>query len=114
MKKFSFLLVALLMNAATIFADSNAAKDFLQRYEALVTSVEALNTDNVDRDKVDSLKTVYKKLTKEVSKHKSDMTNAELEQYYVLKSRYQKKIAIIKTKRSASAIKGWVKGMMNE
>lgn len=112
MKRIMFLIVAMLINAATLMAQNADVKDFLDRYEKLVVSVEAVKTDSVDKERVDSLKAEYKKLTKEVSKHRMEMSNSELEKYYLLKGRYQKKIAIIKTKRGASAVKGWVKGMM--
>lgn len=83
---------------------------YLERYEAMVEKVEEIDANNVDSEKLDSLKDTYKELTKELSKHKSKMSNEELEQYYKYKARYQKKIAIIKTKRSGTAVKGWVKG----
>lgn len=102
------------MSMVTMFAQSKAKtpeQDYLNRYQTLVEKVEAIETDNVDYEKLDTLKGEYKALTKELSKHKANMTNIELEQYYNLKARYQKKVAIIKTKRSGTAIKGWVKGL---
>lgn len=112
MKKFIVLFIIVLINASTVFAQNAEVKDFLSRYEQMVTSFEDINTDKIDSEKVDSIKVVYKKLTKEVNKYKSLMSNDELENYYALKARYQKKLTVLKAKRSASAIKGWVKGMV--
>lgn len=114
MKKLSLFFIVSIFGMMTVFAQSKAKspeQDFLDRYLTMVEQVEAIDNDNVDNEKLEELKATYKELTKELSKHKSKMTNTELESYYNYKARYQKKIAIIKTRRSGKAVQGWVKGL---
>lgn len=114
MKKKLFIIAFTMISAMTASAQNTPAQEFMGKYKNMVESVEALNPEKPDTEKLDSLKTVYKQLTKEVSTVKKMMASTELEEYYKLKGRYQKKIAVMKAKRSASAVKGWVEGMVNK
>jgi hypothetical protein len=42
------------------------------------------------------------------------MTQIQLEKYYNLKAKYQKTVAVWKTKRGAKAVGGWVKGIVGK
>lgn len=90
---------------------ASPVSDYLDRYAAFIVRFEKVDNSNADPCQLDSLKREYKALTKELSKHKKNMTTDDLECYYTLKGRYQKKMTIIKTRRNASAFKGWVKGV---
>ena len=45
---------------------------------------------------------------------KKQMTQIQLEKYYNLKAKYQKTVAVWKTKRGAKAVGGWVKGVVGK
>ena len=62
----------------------------------------------------DSIKQVYKALTVEYKGVKKQMTQIQLEKYYNLKAKYQKTVAVWKTKRGAKAVGGWVKGVVGK
>ena len=61
-----------------------------------------------------SVKLVYKEFTKEYKGVKKQMTQIQLEKYYNLKAKYQKTVAVWKTKRGAKAVGGWVKGVVGK
>ena len=84
--------------------------DFINKYELFVEEVAALDSKTAEPETMDSLKLVYKELTKEYKGVKKMLTQIQLEKYYNLKAKYQKTVTMWKTKRGASAVGGWVKG----
>lgn len=112
MKSFLVLLLILTLGVGTIKADP--VSDFLNRYELFVDGVAALNSNEVDSETMDSLKVVYHALTEEYKTYKKQMTQIQLENYYNMKAKYQKTMAVLKTKRGAKAVSGWVKGIVGK
>lgn len=93
---------------------ADPASDFINRYELFVEGVAALDSGEVLPETADSLKLVYKALTVEYKGVKKLMTQIQLEKYYNLKAKYQKTVAVWKTKRGAKAVGGWVKGVVGK
>ena len=112
MKRWIFFALLTLMGVGMLKADP--ASDFLNRYELFVDGVAAMDKNTVSLGTMDSLKVVYKQLTKEYKTHKKQMTNIQLEKYYNLKAKYQKSVALIRTRKGAKAVKGWVKGVFGK
>ena len=104
--------VAALMGVSVMMADR--ASDFINKYELFVDGVAALDGKEVLPETADSIKQVYKALTVEYKGVKKQMTQIQLERYYNLKARYQKTVAVWKTKRGAKAVGGWVKGVVGK
>lgn len=104
--------VAVLFCAATLMADP--VSDFLKRYELFVNGVAALDSKTTEPETMDSLKLVYKNMTKEYKSCKKQMTQIQLEKYYNLKAKYQKSIAVFHTKRGTSAVGRWVKSVVRK
>ena len=111
-KKLLACCMAAMFGVATMMADP--ASDFLNRYELFVNGVAALDAKTTEPETMDSLKWVYKALTKEYKTYKKQMTQIQLEKYYNLKAKYQKTVAVFRTKRSASAVGGWMKGVVGK
>ena len=112
MKRVLACCVAVLMGVSTMMADR--ASDFINKYELFVDGVAALNSGEVMPETADSIKQVYKALTVEYKGVKKQMTQIQLEKYYNLKAKYQKTMAMWKTKRGAKAVGGWVKGVVGK
>ncbi|MBQ3926286.1 MAG: hypothetical protein IKN44_07600 [Bacteroidaceae bacterium] len=104
--------MAVLLGVTTLMADP--VSDFLNRYELFVNGVAALDSKTTEAETMDSLTVVYKALTKEYKTHKKQMTQIQLEKYYNLKAKYQKSVAVFRTKRGASAVGSWVKGVFGK
>jgi Skp family chaperone for outer membrane proteins len=111
-KRFLTCCMALVLGVSALMAD--APSDFINKYELFVDGVAALDKDNTLPETMDSLKCVYKELTKEYKSVKKQMTQIQLEKYYNLKAKYQKTVAVWKTKRGAKAVGGWVKGVVGK
>ena len=112
MKRLVIFAWVAVMGIAMMKADP--VSDFLNRYELFVNGVAALDKKTVELGTMDSLKVVYKGLTKEYKTHKKQMTDIQLEKYYNLKAKYQKNVALIRTRKGAKAVKGWVKGVFGK
>ena len=112
MKRLIIFACVALMVAAMMKADP--VSDFLNRYELFVDGVAALDKKTVELGTMDSLKVVYRDLTKEYKTYKKQMTNIQLEKYYNLKAKYQKNVALIRTRKGAKAVTGWVKGVIGK
>ena len=104
--------VVAMLGVSTMMADR--ASDFINKYELFVNGVAALNSNEVLPETADSIKLVYKALTVEYKGVKKQMTQIQLEKYYNLKAKYQKTVAVWKTKRGAKAVGGWVKGVVGK
>ncbi len=109
--------VAAMLGVSSMMADP--ASDFINKYELFVDGVAALNSGELKPETMDSVKLVYKEFTKEeFTKEykgvKKQMTQIQLEKYYNLKAKYQKTVAVWKTKRGAKAVGGWVKGVVGK
>ena len=104
--------VAIMLCVSVMMADR--ASDFINKYELFVDEVAALDSDEVLPETADSIKRVYKALTVEYKGVKKQMTQIQLEKYYNLKAKYQKTVAVWKTKRGAKAVGGWVKGVVGK
>jgi hypothetical protein len=101
-----------MLGVSVMMADR--ASDFINKYELFVDGVAALNSEEVLPETMDSVKLVYKEFTKEYKGVKKQMTQIQLEKYYNLKAKYQKAVAVWKTKRGAKAVGGWVKGVVGK
>lgn len=112
MKRLIIFSMLMLMGVGLLKADP--ASDFLNRYELFVNGVAAMDKNTVTLGEMDSLKVVYKSLTKEYKTHKKQMTNIQLEKYYNLKAKYQKSVALIRAHKGAKAVKGWMKGVFGK
>ena len=112
MKRLIIFVWVALMGIAMMKADP--VSDFLNKYELFVNGVAALDKKTVELGTMDSLKVVYKGLTKEYKTHKKQMTDIQLEKYYNLKAKYQKNVALIRTRKGAKAVKGWVNGVLGK
>ena len=108
---FVYYLLAML-SLSTMLADP--ASDFINKYELFVDGVAALDSRDMLPETMDSLRLVYKELTLEYKGVKKQMTQIQLEKYYNLKAKYQKTMAVWKTKRGAKAVGGWVKGVVGK
>lgn len=108
MKRFLICYVAMILGVSAMMADRPT--DFINKYELFVEEVAALDSKTAEPETMDSLKLVYKELTKEYKGVKKMLTQIQLEKYYNLKAKYQKTVTMWKTKRGASAVGGWVKG----
>ncbi len=111
-KRFFTSCVAFALGVSVLMADP--ASDFINKYELFVDGVVVLDKDNTLPETMDSLKYVYKELTKEYKGVKKQMTQIQLEKYYNLKARYQKTVAVWNTKRGAKTVGGWVKGVVGK
>ena len=111
-KRFFAACLAVMLGVATMMADP--VSDFLNRYELFVNGVAALDSKTTEAETMDSLTIVYKNLTKEYKTYKKQMTQLQLEKYYNLKAKYQKSVAVFRTKRGASAVGSWVKGVVGK
>lgn len=111
-KRFYVGCLAVMLGVASMMADP--ASDFLNRYELFVNGVAALDSKTTPAETMDSLTMVYKNLTKEYKTYKKQMTQIQLEKYYNLKAKYQKSVAVFRTKRGASAVGSWVKGVVGK
>ena len=112
MKRFLACCVALMMGMSAMMADP--ASDFINKYELFVNGVAAINSNELQSETADSVKRVYKALTVEYKSVKKQLTQIQLEKYYNLKAKYQKTVAMWKTKRGAKAVGGWVKGVVGK
>ena len=112
MKRLLTMCLAAMLGVSTMMADS--ASDFINKYELFVNGVAALNAQELLPEQMDSVKSVYKALTVEYKGVKKQMTQIQLEKYYNLKAKYQKTVAVWKTKRGAKAVGGWVKGVVGK
>ena len=108
MKRFLICYVAMILGVSAMMADRPT--DFINKYELFVEEVAALDSKTAEPETMDSLKLVYKELTKEYKGVKKMLTQIQLEKYYNLNAKYQKTVTMWKTKRGASAVGGWVKG----
>ncbi|MDO4202167.1 MAG: hypothetical protein Q4D25_08650 [Bacteroidales bacterium] len=104
--------VTAMLGVSSMMADP--ASDFINKYELFVDGVAALNSGELKPETMDSVKLVYKEFTKEYKGVKKQMTQIQLEKYYNLKAKYQKTVAVWKTKRGAKAVGGWVKGVVGK
>ena len=104
--------VAAMLGVSSMMADP--ASDFINKYELFVDGVAALNSGELKPETMDSVKLVYKEFTKEYKGVKKQMTQIQLEKYYNLKAKYQKTVAVWKTKCGAKAVGGWVKGVVGK
>ncbi|NLV53779.1 MAG: hypothetical protein GXY64_11050 [Bacteroidales bacterium] len=109
MKRLFVTYLAVLFSVSALWADP--VSDFLNKYELFVDGVAALDSRTVVPETLDSLQLFHKSLTREYKTCKKQMTQIQLEKYYNLKARYQKSMALIRTKRGAKAVGGWVKGV---
>ena len=112
MKRLIIFACVALVGVSVLKADP--VSDFLNRYELFVDGVAAMDKNTVNLGTMDSLKVVYKQLTTEYKTHKKQMTNIQLEKYYNLKAKYQKSVALIRTKKGVKAVKGWVNGVFGK
>ena len=112
MRKLFLLTISLMLSLSTMLADP--ASDFINKYELFVDRVAALDSRDMLPETMDSLRLVYKELTLEYKGVKKQMTQIQLEKYYNLKAKYQKSMAVWKTKRGAKAVGGWVKGVVGK
>ena len=108
MKRFLTCCMAMVLGVSVMMADRPT--DFINKYELFVEEVTELDCKTAEPETMDSLRLVYQSLTKEYKGMKKMMTQIQLEKYYNLKAKYQKTVTMWKTKRSASAVGGWVKG----
>ena len=111
-KRLFTVCLAAMLGVSTMLADS--ASDFINKYELFVDGVAAINTNELQPETADSVKRVYKALTVEYKSVKKQLTQIQLEKYYNLKAKYQKTVAMWKTKRGAKAVGGWVKGVVGK
>ena len=111
-KKLFVCCLATMLGMSVMMADP--ASDFINKYELFVDGVAALDSKEVLPETADSLKLVYNALTVEYKGVKKQMTQIQLEKYYNLKAKYQKTVAVWKTKRGAKAFGGWVKGVVGK
>lgn len=107
-KRFFVSCLAVVLGVTVMMADRPT--DFINKYELFVNEVAELDCKTAAPETMDSLKLVYKELTKEYKGVKKIMTQIQLEKYYNLKAKYQKTVTLWKTKRGARAVGGWVKG----
>lgn len=108
MKRFFVCCVVTMLGVSVMKADRPT--EFIDKYELFVNEVVELDCKTAEPETMDSLKLVYKALTKEYKGVKKIMTQIQLEKYYNLKAKYQKTVTLWKTKRSARAVGGWMKG----
>lgn len=111
MKKFLLTLLAVMMISITASAQNKDA--FLDRYETFVETVVESDLNEIGNAAVERYKQKYNALSKEVEKYRKQMSNDDLQRYYKLKARYQKKMATYSAKRQGSKVKGYVKGLFN-
>ena len=108
MKRFFVCCLVTMLGVSVMKADRPT--EFIDKYELFVNEVVELDCKTAEPETMDSLKSEYKALTKEYKGVKKIMTQIQLEKYYNLKAKYQKTVTLWKTKRSARAVGGWMKG----
>lgn len=101
-----------LIGLSVVMADD--VSKFMDRYEQVVEDIEAIDSKDYEPATLDSIRSRYDKLTDEVDKVKPEMKDNDRERYYKLKARYQKKLAVLKAKRGAKSVIGWVKGVIGK
>lgn len=112
MKRLTSLLCIFLLGTALTFGET--PDEFLDSYEDLVERALDLDSSDPDMEELAEIKAEYTKLTKRVNKVKSKMTNEQIQLYYKLKAKYQKKMTTLKAKRSYDRAKGWIKGLLGD
>lgn len=109
MKRIAVFLFAALMGVTTVMGDD--VTEFMTRYEQVILDIEDFDSSDFDPVELDSVKARYGRLTRQVDRVKPHMKDKDMEQYYKLKARYQKKLTTLKAKRGAKKVIGWVKGL---
>lgn len=89
-------------------------KPFLEKYKKIVTQIEAIDNKNFIPSHLDSLRHEYNKITENFDSIKRTLNSDEIQEYYTYRSRYQKKIALVKTARGFQSAKSWIKGVVNK
>ena len=110
MKRMAVLLLAATLGMGVAKAQ-DSAEECMSKYEQVVKDIEGLNTDDYDPVELDSIRSRYERVSDKVSKVRSSLSDKQLKRYYSLKARYQKKLAMLRAKRGARAVEGWIRGM---